>query len=411
MVIELSNGQLKFWQWDTGQKVKVPENVPTVHFKFGAGAVELPVENSWVDVPDELLQTGKDILLWTYREDHTLDAARIPVERRPKPADYIYTPTEVKTWESLDARIKALEDGGGVAGVSSVNGQTGDVTITASGIGAATPNEVTSAVNSAWAEAQKKLEPLFDAKQPKGDYITQDGLQSATNAALAQAKASGEFDGAPGAEGPQGPKGDPGATGATGPQGERGPKGETGPQGPAGAGLNVTGATVGQTVKISAVDENGVPTAWVPVDMASGEDTKEWTKIIDVSVTEATQMFKRDGLDNYTEFFLKWSDLQNATTVNSGQDLYINNVIVASTAITVQKSGAAIYGWTWLKYNGRVWITTKSAGAILGSNTTFGIAYAPYNTVDGVGPATRLELRTANGTYAPTTGKLEVWAR
>lgn len=270
MVIELSNGQLKFWQWDTGQKVKVPENVPTVHFKFGAGAVELPVENSWVDVPDELLQTGKDILLWTYREDHTLDAARIPVERRTKPADYIYTPTEVKTWESLDARIKALEDGGGVAGVSSVNGQTGDVTITASGIGAATPNEVTSAVNSAWAEAQKKLEPLFDAKQPKGDYITQDGLQSATNAALAQAKASGEFDGAPGAEGPQGPKGDPGATGATGPQGERGPKGETGPQGPAGAGLNVTGATVGQTVKISAVDENGVPTAWVPVDMAGG---------------------------------------------------------------------------------------------------------------------------------------------
>lgn len=34
--------------------------------------------------------------------------------------------------------------------------------------------------------------------------------------------------------------------------------------------LNVTGATVGQTVKISAVDDNGVPTAWVPVDMASG---------------------------------------------------------------------------------------------------------------------------------------------
>lgn len=390
MVIELSNGQLKFWQWDTGQKVKVPENVPTVHFKFGAGAVELPVENSWVDVPDELLQTGKDILLWTYREDHTLDAARIPVERRPKPADYIYTPTEVKTWESLDARIKALEDGGGVAGVSSVNGQTGDVTITASGIGAATPNEVTSAVNSAWAEAQKKLEPLFDAKQPKGDYITQDGLQSATNAALAQAKASGEFDGA------QGPKGDPGATG---------------PQGPIGAGLDVTGAAVGQIVKISAVDSNGVPTAWEPVDMASGENAKEWTKIIDVSVTEATQMFERDGLDNYTEFFLKWSDLQNATTLNSGQDLYINNVVVAFSAINVNKSGADTYGWTWLKYNGRVWITIKSAGAILGSNKTFGIAYVPYNTVDGVGMATSLILRTTDYRYVPVSGKLEVWGR
>ena len=330
MVIELSNGQLKFWQWDTGQKVKVPENVPTVHFKFGAGAVELPVENSWVDVPDELLQTGKDILLWTYREDHTLDAARIPVERRPKPADYIYTPTEVKTWESLDARIKALEDGGGVAGVSSVNGQTGDVTITASGIGAATPNEVTSAVNSAWAEAQKKLEPLFDAKQPKGDYITQDGLQSATNAALAQAKASGEFDGAPGAEGPQGPKGDTGATGATGPQGERGPTGDTGPQGPAGAGLDVTGAAVGQTVKISAVDVNGVPTAWVPVDMASGGGT--WEKLYDgtMQIEQETMSIEVDmprndsakGFQIYLHFAKNvaqaWADEKNISVEING---------------------------------------------------------------------------------------------
>lgn len=30
--------------------------------------------------------------------------------------------------------------------------------------------------------------------------------------------------------------------------------------------LNVSGATVGQTIKISAVDDNGVPTSWVPVD-------------------------------------------------------------------------------------------------------------------------------------------------
>ena len=109
MVIELSNGQLKFWQWDTEQKVKVPENVPTVHFKFGSSAVELPVADWWVKVPNELLQTGKHILLWTYKEDHTLDAARIPVERRPKPDGYAYTQTEIKTWEQLDKRITALE--------------------------------------------------------------------------------------------------------------------------------------------------------------------------------------------------------------------------------------------------------------------------------------------------------------
>lgn len=388
MIIELSNGLDHLFQWDTGQKVTVPENVPTVHFKWGNDAVSFDVVDGWVEIPPELTQKAGYILLWTYREDHTLDAARIPVERRPKPDGYAYTPTEIKTWESLDgritaleaanaqsdwdqndpegkgfirnrpfyaeeppiitnlgntydvwdkictqngvflnrddvekaalsfiiegtlyknivprfffsayvynyvageyevtvyennsqikcfaagkevtnwqivsvsdkekvhyldskyldpgllARIKALEDGGGVAGVSSVNGQTGAVTITASWIGAATPSDVNTAVNSAWSEAQQTLGPLFDAKQPKGDYITQDGLQDATNAALAQAKASGEFDG---------------------------------------AGLDVTGATAGQTVKISAVDVNGVPTAWVPVDMGSGEKLEKIAEIV-----------------------------------------------------------------------------------------------------------------------------------
>lgn len=131
-----------------------------------------------------------------------MDMARVPLETRRKPADYAYTPTEIKTWEALDERIKALEDGGGIAGVSSVNGHTGAVTITAAGLGA----------------------------------LTEDDLQSATDKALAQAKASGEFDG------PQGPTG------------------------PAGAGLDVTGAAVGQIVKIAAVDSDGVPTAWSAID-------------------------------------------------------------------------------------------------------------------------------------------------
>ena len=41
--------------------------------------------------------------------------------------------------------------------------------------------------------------------------------------------------------------------------------------GSVGGGIAVTGATVGQTVKISAVDENGVPTAWEPTDFPSDE--------------------------------------------------------------------------------------------------------------------------------------------
>jgi hypothetical protein len=67
-----------------------------------------------------------------------------------------------------------------------------------------------------------------------------------------------------------------GATGAKGDTGVTGPAGPVGPQGPAGApgkdgaGMDITGATVGQIAKITAVDASGVPTAWSPVDMPSG---------------------------------------------------------------------------------------------------------------------------------------------
>lgn len=282
MIIELSNGLSHLYQWDTGQKVKIPGDVPTVHFKWGNDAVSFDVVDGWVEIPPELVQVSKPIQLWTYMQNHTIDDAEINVYPKPKPADYAYTPTEVKTWEQLDERIKALEEGGGVAGVTSVNGKTGAVELTAEDVGATTPEGVTSAIDA-----------VAEKLQPKGDYITQDGLQSATNAALAQAKASGEFDGA------QGPKGD---TGPQGPQGEQGPKGDTGPQGPAGAGLDVTGATVGQTVKIAAVDDNGVPTAWVPVDMVSGE---KWEKIVEIELTDAASLIKIDRDTEGKPFALK----------------------------------------------------------------------------------------------------------
>ena len=44
-----------------------------------------------------------------------------------------------------------------------------------------------------------------------------------------------------------------------------------------GSGISVTGATVGQTVKISAVDDDGVPTAWEPVDLPSGGGNADLT--------------------------------------------------------------------------------------------------------------------------------------
>ena len=120
MIIELSNGLDHLFQWDSGQKIKISDGAPTVHFKWGNDAVSFEVVDGWVDVPPELMQKSGYILLWTYKEDHTMDAARIPVERRPKPADYIYTPTEIKTWEQLERRIETLEASTVSLGISGV---------------------------------------------------------------------------------------------------------------------------------------------------------------------------------------------------------------------------------------------------------------------------------------------------
>lgn len=395
MEITLSNGKGHFYQWDTGQSIQVPEGVPTVHFKMHGEGVAFQAVDRVVAVPDELLQLENDIILWTYDTNHTIDVARVPVKGRNKPADYAYTPTEVKTWEQLDERIKALEEGGGVAGVTSVNGKTGAVELTAEDVGATTPEGVTSAIDA-----------VAEKLQPKGDYITQDGLQSATNAALAQAKASGEFDGA------QGPKGD---TGPQGPQGEQGPKGDTGPQGPAGAGLDVTGATVGQTVKIAAVDDNGVPTAWVPVDMVSGE---KWEKIVEIELTDAASLIKIDRDTEGKPFALKRVmidcvvnidetsmmtnvkvQLNGDTVCSNAQKNFANKAVgyVAFYAELIPGSGALVWqtmednNFNWIsplqkmgyKYN-RIWESNTITSMTIVPNDgrkNFGIAGTKINVI------------------------------
>lgn len=84
---------------------------------------------------------------------------------------------------------------------------------------AAHPIEETDPTVPAWAKAETK--PTYSAAEVGA--IAQSDLQAATDAALAQAKSSGEFDGATGPAGPQGPAGAPGKDGA---------------------GMDITGATI-----------------------------------------------------------------------------------------------------------------------------------------------------------------------
>ena len=80
--------------------------------------------------------------------------------------------------------------------------------ITAGGLTEAAQEEILGrfgATVPAWAKQPNK--PSYTADEVGA--ISQEQLGDAVDQALAEAKASGEFDGAPGATGPQGPKGDP----------------------------------------------------------------------------------------------------------------------------------------------------------------------------------------------------------
>lgn len=87
-------------------------------------------------------------------------------------------------------------------------------------------------------------------------------------------------------------------------RGATGAKGDTGPQGPAGkdgAGMDITGAMVGQIAKISAVDSDGVPTAWEAADMPSG-GAETWETVADIIVESEDVTYYRWDVSNKTEF-------------------------------------------------------------------------------------------------------------
>lgn len=125
----------------------------------------------------------------------------------------------------------------------------------------------------------------------EGGYIqfSSDGKTWENVIALANIRGAPGKDGAPGDDGITPHIGDNGNwylgdtdTGKP----SRGAPGAKGDPGKDGAGMDVTGATVGQIAKISAVDASGVPTGWVAVDMPAGGGGDEWELINTISITE-----------------------------------------------------------------------------------------------------------------------------
>lgn len=67
--------------------------------------------------------------------------------------------------------------------------------------------------------------------------------------------------------------------------------------------LGITGAEVGQIAKITAVDTNGKPTKWEPVDMASMSN--DWILLADITLEEDSAVIKIDKTSEGNSFSVR----------------------------------------------------------------------------------------------------------
>lgn len=252
-MLKLNDGRSELWQWDTNRNLTVDVECSQVHFsnKVFGRSIDVDVVDGVASIPDILLQTDKELTAWAFvgtpENGHTKISKVFKVNKRNKPADYVFTPPEQTTLGKLIERLDNIEESqdpdaiknavedylqnnpihvdekdptvpawakepnkpsydksevglGKVANerqysasnpppypVSSVNGKTGAVTLDAAAVGARADTWMPSAADVG--------------------ALTKSDLGGAVNEALAQAKGSGEFDGADGKDGEDGADG------------------------------------------------------------------------------------------------------------------------------------------------------------------------------------------------------------
>lgn len=113
------DGRDRFYQWDLDRKLIVTdESIDEVHFCNRTDDCSLVCEVytegelRLVNVPNILLQKDWRINVYAFDGSYTKVHEIFEVERRTKPADYIYTETEIKNYDDLAARVQQIEENG-----------------------------------------------------------------------------------------------------------------------------------------------------------------------------------------------------------------------------------------------------------------------------------------------------------
>lgn len=291
-MLTLNDGRSELWQWDTGRTLAVDADCSQVHFsnKVFGRSIDVDVVDGAAIIPDVLLQTDKDLNVWAFvgtaENGYTKISKTFQVNRRNKPADYVFTPVEQTTIAEIAAIAQSVRDDAdnglfdgaqgpagpvgpvgpqGEQGIPGEKGEKGDIGHQGPkgdkgdkgeqgipgpsghtpeyGVDYGTPEQIDGIANQAAESLRPEVSQLKEElanKVPKSDYAPEAKTDAMTQPVGKDA--DGKLWTAPGS---------------------------------GGGGIAVSGATVGQTIKIAAVDDYGVPTAWEPVDLPSG-GADEW---------------------------------------------------------------------------------------------------------------------------------------
>lgn len=269
MTITIADGRGALWQWDTGRRVKITDGngVKQVHYQnkcFGRSVdVDIDTDGTAI-IPDELLQDWHTLTAYAYVTDdagaYTMVQQDFIVHKRAKPAGYVYTPTDQMTLQTIQRQI----------------GDLSDLTTEAK-------ENLVAAINEVAASCENM-----------GFRVADGYIQYSTDGSTWQnLTAVADLKGADGITPTIGSNGNwyIGTTDTGQPS-----RGATGTPGKDGAGMDITGATVGQIVKIAAVDASGVPIAWSPADMPSGGGSADAVLHTAQTLTEAQRIQARKNI-------------------------------------------------------------------------------------------------------------------
>nr|DAG49820.1 MAG TPA: nucleoid-associated protein [Caudoviricetes sp.] len=363
--------------------------------------IDVDVEDGAAKIPDELLQAALPLTVYAYvgeeLDGYTKIERAFTVKPRKRPAEYVFTPTEQLTLRQLEGIIgdlnsltttakenlvaainEAAKTGSGGSG--SIDLRVADGYIQYSNDGGATWENLIAvadlkgddgapgtpgAPGKDGTNGQDGYSPSASVSETDtGATITITDKTGTTTAEVKNGK-DGK-DGAPGKDGTNGKDGSPGAKGDPGatpnlqigtvetlPAGSDATASVSGtaenplldlgiPKGEAGGtdlSLGMTNAAVGQIAKITAVDADGKPTAWSPVDMPSGGGayTILYDQMLDEAAAVSVQMTESAAKCNEYIAFLSVPKGDTAVsytrfTTFAGAIDVVNNISVVSTS-------------------------------------------------------------------------------